>query len=289
MIFFDKVAILGTGLLGASFAFALKEKKLAGKISAWSRSPSTREKCKARGDIFDAVCETPWEAVKDADLVLICTPTSTIARLLAQVSKSLKKGALVSDVGSVKGSVCRDCSKIMENTGASFIGSHPMAGSEKIGIDYADLSLFTGRPCFVVAEKNENKLGQKVLGELWKNLGMKVFFANPDMHDSIVAHVSHLPHLLAVVLCAQSSEFSGGDLRDYSGPGFADTTRVASGSPEMWDSICADNKIQILSALKDFSADLQKLISALENSDTEYVGQILRKAKNYRDALGNAK
>ncbi len=289
MIFFDKVAVLGTGLLGASFAEVLRRKGLAGKISAWSRSEQTRAKCRAKSDIYDIVEDYPQEAVKDADFVLICTPTAFIAPTLRQVAKHLKKGALVSDVGSVKGSICAECSKIIMNTGASFIGSHPMAGSEKIGIDFADVNLFEGRPCFVCANVGENKFAQRVLTELWKQVGMKVFCVEPNLHDSIVARVSHLPHLLAVTLCSQSADFENGDLREYSGPGFRDTTRVASGSPEMWDSICADNSEQILKALKDYSENLNKLIDAFEKSDADFIARRLRKAKQYRDGLDNAK
>jgi len=141
----------------------------------------------------------------------------------------------------------------------------------------------------MISGVGENKFAQRVLTELWKQVGMKVFCVEPNLHDSIVARVSHLPHLLAVTLCSQSADFENGDLREYSGPGFRDTTRVASGSPEMWDSICADNSVQILKALKDYSENLNKLIDAFEKSDADFIARRLRKAKQYRDGLDNAK
>ena len=132
---FRKVAILGTGLLGASFAFAAKNRGLCEKISAWSRSESTRKKCSILPEIFDEVFDSPEKAVSDADLVVICTPTENIPGIAAQIAPNLKKGAVVTDVGSVKGKICELCSKPIASCGAHFVGSHPMAGSEKIGID----------------------------------------------------------------------------------------------------------------------------------------------------------
>lgn len=281
---FRKVAILGTGLLGASFAFAAKNRGLCEKISAWSRSESTRKKCSMLPKIFDEVFDSPEKAVSDADLVVICTPTENIPGIAAQIAPSLKKGAVVTDVGSVKGKICELCSKPIASCGAHFVGSHPMAGSEKIGIDFADEKLFDSRPCFVTPLSNADEDSAKNVSELWRAMGMRVYVVSTQLHDAIVARISHLPHLAAALICDTAADFDI-NLLPYSGPGFRDTTRVASGSPQIWESIITDNRGEILSALGEFSERLGRLVKAIEASDMQAVSEILKKAKSFRDKL----
>ena len=285
MFFVKKVAILGTGLLGASLARALKSRSLAEKVSGWSRSAATRQKCARLSDVFDCVCETPSEAVRNADLAVMCVPTANIPDLSREVASDLMKGAVLTDVGSVKSGICAECEKAMSALPASFVGSHPMAGSEKIGPDFSDANLFDGRPCFVTPIESTPDAAGKFVKSMWEAVGMRVYMVSPDIHDSIVAHVSHLPHLLAGTLCINASKFDCADLRKYAGPGFKDTTRVASGSPEMWDSIVFDNRAEILKALRDYSRDLSRLISSIENFDKADIARRLRSAKAYRDSI----
>ena len=280
-----KVSVLGAGLLGASFARAVKAAGAAECVSTWSRSESTRAKSRALSDVFDIVCDTPSEAVQDADLVVLCTPTEHIPLLAKEIAPSLKKGAIITDVGSVKRNICEKCAAAINPTGAIFIGSHPMAGSEKIGIDYSDASLFQGRPCFVTPETDEEKRSAAILRDVWEAVGMRVHFVSPAEHDKIVSRVSHLPHLLAGLLCITAANFEKEDLRNYAGPGFRDTTRVASGSPEIWDSIISDNKKEIVDALKSYAANFNEMLEALERGDMKIIGEMLRKAKDYRDKL----
>ena len=280
-----KTAILGAGLLGASLARALKAGKISDSVSVWSRSASTRVKCRALPEVFDEVCETPGQSVMGADLIVLCAPTANIPELAREISAFLKDGAVVSDVGSVKAGICGECAAALDGTGAVFVGSHPMAGSEKIGVDYSDEKLFAGRPCFVTPDKGEMSLAAKLLGKIWEAVGCKVYFISPAEHDAIVARVSHLPHLLAGTLCVNASKFEEADLKKFVGPGFRDTTRVASGSPEMWDSIIADNRREILAALKSYIDDLITLFFHIEKGDADAVGTHLRAAKKFRDEL----
>ncbi len=280
MIFYDKVAILGAGLLGGSLAKALKERSLAGRVSVWSRSESTRAKCAAMPLIFDEVCGSPSAAVKNADIVVLCTPTQNIPVLAREICASVKSGAVITDVGSVKAKICAECGKIYGGLDADFVGAHPMAGSEKIGVDYADAQLFENRPCFVAS----NSTAAEKVSAMWRAVGMRVYGVSPEEHDAIVARVSHLPHLLAGTLCLVSAGYKT-DLRPFSGPGFRDTTRVASGSPDIWDSIVADNKDEILAAVKDCAKSLNALVENLEDSDFAAVARRLREAKKFRDGL----
>ncbi len=282
MFFLEKVAILGAGLLGASLAKALRSRSLVREISVWSRGESTRAKCVILADVFSSVCATPAEAVKDADVIVLCTPTDNIPFLAKEIAPFLKSGAIVTDVGSVKSKICAECTSALEGTGAEFVGSHPMAGSEKIGVDFSDAMLFENRPCFVVASAHSDSVETVV--EMWRAVGMKPYFMSAQEHDRVVARVSHLPHLLAGTLCIVSGE-NNIDLRQYAGPGFRDTTRVASGSPDIWDSIVFDNQDEILSALKDYSRSLNELIEQIENCDKQSVGLRLRVAKKFRDGL----
>ncbi len=282
MFFIEKVAILGAGLLGASLAKALRSRNIVGTISVWSRSETTRAKCVKLVDVFSSVCATPLEAVKDADFVVLCTPTENIPILAKEIAPFLKNGAIVTDVGSVKNKICAKCAEALEGTGAEFIGSHPMAGSEKIGVDYSDETLFENRPCFIVSSSRSVSLKKVV--EMWRSVGMKPYVVSACEHDRIVARISHLPHLLAGTLCVVTGE-NDTDLRPYAGPGFRDTTRVASGSPDIWDSIIPDNKAEIVSALRDYSCSLNELIAQIESDDGQSVGLRLRVAKKFRDGL----
>lgn len=287
MIFFEKVAILGAGLLGASLAKALKKRAVAGSVSVWSRSESTRAKCTELSDVFDKVCPTPREAVENADIAVLCAPTENIPPLAREVATALKNGAILTDVGSVKGAICAECSAALAGTGAVFVGSHPMAGSEKIGIDFSDAELFESRPCFVVSNSDAGAQTLEAAGKLealWGAVGMSVARVSASEHDAIVARISHLPHLLAGTLCLVAAA-APRDLRRFAGPGFRDTTRVASGSPAVWDSIVADNRGEILSALKDYRESLSALIAAVEAGDKAVISKRLRDAKVYRDGL----
>lgn len=279
------VAILGTGLLGASLAKALKKRRVAEKVYAWSRSEATRKKCLALPSVFDEVFDSPNDAVRNADLIVICSPTSNIVDIVKTISSDLKNGAYITDVGSVKQVVCDSCRAVLTDKNAVFVGSHPMAGSEKIGIDYSDSELFEGRPCFVTPYSDGDEFCAKKISKIWQAVGMNVYSISPQMHDSIVANVSHLPHIVSGTLCNTASKFPELDLRNYSGPGFRDSTRISSGNPEIWDCIIADNRTEILSALKNFSTELNAIIQAIENKDSEKVGQFLRNAKTYRDRL----
>ena len=271
--------------MGASFARAVKEYGVADRVCMWSRGESTRAKGRALCGVFDEVFDTPQEAVKDADLVILCTPTEHIPVLAKEIAGSLKRGAVVTDVGSVKRNICKKCTEIINPTGAVFVGSHPMAGSEKIGLEYSDASLFKGRPCFVTPYSEIEAEAAGLLRKIWTDIGMRVHFSTPAEHDAIVARVSHLPHLLAGLLCINASNFDKDDLKKYAGPGFRDTTRVASGSPAIWDSIIADNRVEILHALKSYAANFNEMLEAIEQSDFKLIGEMLRKAKDFRDEL----
>ncbi|MBT6957440.1 MAG: prephenate dehydrogenase/arogenate dehydrogenase family protein [Opitutae bacterium] len=278
----DKITILGPGLLGASLGMAVREHGLFDTVHAWSRRDETRKKCRAQ-PWCDAVWETAEEAVEDADITVICAPVQVIPELLVKISDHLKPGSVLTDVGSTKTSICNAAEKYLQKD-ISFVGSHPMAGSEKTGLENAHSGLFKGQACILTPTIQSNAEGLKIIRNFWETLGMQVGETSPADHDRIVAAVSHLPHILASALCENLLKKDPA-WKAFSGKGLRDTTRVAAGDAELWRQILDDNSPAILEVLKQFSNDLTQFSEALKKGDLQCVQQILRDGKIFRDSL----
>lgn len=279
---FNTVSILGGGLLGSSLAIALKNNKLCKKINLWSRSEDTRNKCSQK-DWCDEVFDSPKEAVIGADLVMFCTTTETIPIIAKEVVGCLKSGSISSDVGSAKGEICRDCEKVFKGARGVFIGSHPMAGSEKAGVDHADPNIFLNRTCFVCANDSSD---EKVLrlASMWRTIGMTVAVVSPEDHDKIVASISHLPHMVSVNLAYIAS--ANRDIyKEFSGNGFLDTTRIAASDVDMWMSIISHNRKNIIEEMKRYKGTFEKFLTAIESGDVEFIKKILSESSIFRRDL----
>jgi len=279
---FDQITILGPGLLGASLLKAAKARGLCKRTAAWSRRAETRAKCEGQ-PWCDAVFTDVGKAVAKADLVVVCTPVDTIVPLLEKIGPKLKSGALVTDVGSTKSLICRHGRAALPKK-VAFVGSHPMAGSEKTGLDYADAELFQNRACFVTPLLDTKAKDIDRLTRFWKALGCEVTTTTPEAHDEIVAHLSHLPHMLASALCAYLSTRDPKWL-PLGGPGLRDTTRVAAGDPAMWKAIALENREEILRALDGFQQELDQLRVALHNQQGLALQHILERGRDYRVRL----
>lgn len=279
---FDQATILGTGLLGASLMRALRSHGLAKRIAAWSRRVETRLKCEGQ-PWCDAVYDNPHEAVADADLVVLCTPVEQIATLAGSIAPNLKTGALVTDVGSTKSLVTRRSHAAMPEY-AAFVGSHPMAGSEKSGPEHSSETLFRNRMCLVtpLPETPPDAL-EKIL-RLWRGLDMRVATMSPERHDEIVAHISHLPHILASALCAYLSR-KDPEWSAYAGGGLRDSTRIAAGDAGLWQSIVSENKAEILRALDGFELELQGFRRAIHNDQAPQLWRLLEDGRAFRQNL----
>lgn len=280
---YQQATILAPGLLGTSLALALRQQALARRIVIWARRPEARlEALKQKH--AEAAPATPEEAVEGSDLVVLCPPVEHIIPLGERLRPALAKGALVTDVGSTKSLICRHLARGLAPQ-ATFIGSHPMAGSEKAGADHARSGLFAGRPCFLTPLDDTPPETVERLARLWQALGMDVTTTTPEHHDEIVAHVSHLPHLLASALAL----FLAGKEPAWAalaGNGLRDTTRIAAGSPDLWKAIFSQNREELLRALDGFEASLQQLRSALINQRDFEVRHLLEQGKHFRDRLG---
>lgn len=279
---FEQITVLGPGLLGASLLLAVRERNLCTSTRAWSRREETRARC-AELNLCTSVHSDPVEAVRGADLVIACTPVGHIPQLLQSIAGALEPQALVTDVGSTKLSICRAAATAI-NGRAVFIGSHPMAGSEKSGLEFADPLLFERRPCFVTPDPGTKSAAVETIRDFWTRLGMQVTITTPQQHDAITAHISHLPHLLASALAA-FLDGKHASWRQHAGAGLRDTTRIAAGDPDLWQQIFSSNQSEVLTALDDFIDTLGSCRRELVNGDITAIRRRLTAGKSFRESL----
>ncbi len=282
-MYFPKVTLVGVGLLGGSLGLALKARQLAGHVEGYVRRAASVTECKRLG-VVDGATTDLLAAVRDADLVVFCTPLAQMRTLAEQCTPVLRPGALVTDVGSVKGTVVTELEPIFSKANAQFIGSHPMAGGEKTGPAAARADLFEQAVCIVTpGAKTPIKL-VKQMEDFWAALGGRPLRLTPDQHDSLVARSSHLPHVAAAELANYIlSPAHPKEQPALCAAGFRDTTRIAAGSPEMWRDIALANRKHLARALGVFIEDLQEFQHALESGDVKAVDEFFETAKHRRD------
>lgn len=274
------LAILAPGLLGGSVAQAARTRGAAQRITLWARRPETRLALREQA-WCDAVTESAADAVRTANLVVIAAPVDRIVPLVREIAPSLSAGAIVTDVGSVKAEICRLAAAAMP-AGTHFIGSHPMAGSEKTGWEHSTATLFQNRTCFVTPLEGANPEAAASVAGFWRDLGGEPVSVAPDRHDEIVAHISHLPQVLASTLCAFLAS-KDNTWRNYAGGGLRDTTRIAGSDPQLWRTILEQNRDEVLRALTGFEAELHSLRAALSNRDYPEVTARIERGRAYRE------
>ncbi len=276
----EQITILAPGLLGGSVARAARARGAARRIVVWARRPETRLAL-AGMPWCDRIAESPEDAVKGAGLVVIAAPVDRILPLVHQVAPSVDPGAVVTDVGSVKGEISRVGHQALLGK-AHFVGSHPMAGSEKTGWENGSADLFEGRSCFVtpIADSHADSVARVVA--FWRDLGAEVVTVDPDAHDEIVANISHLPQVLASSLCAFLASRDP-SWRNFAGGGLRDTTRIAGSDPKLWRTILEENRDEVLRALRGFQDELQGMQAALANRDYVEVAARMERGRAYRE------
>jgi len=273
----NQITIVGTGLLGGSIGLALRYAGFTGKIIGVARSESTR-RAALEHHCIDQAGEDPVASVIDSDLIILCTPVGTIPGLFDQLAEHVDPQAVITDVGSTKHSIVQAAHAKLKHPGR-FVGSHPMAGSETTGPENARADLFTGKPVIVTPDAHTDADAVEQVETLWRALGMHVTRAGAKEHDQMVAHISHLPHALAVLLVIAAEE--GGGL-EVASTGFTDTTRIAGGDPELWADIFLDNAEPVVEAL-DLSMKLTKgLRDVIARGDREHLLKILSQAQRVR-------
>ncbi len=275
-----QLTILAPGLLGGSVARAARAKGVAQKIVIWSRRPETRLQLRAQ-PWCDAVAETPEDAARGASVVVVAAPVDRIVPLIKQVAPALAPGALVTDVGSVKGEIARLGAAALADR-AHFVGAHPMAGSEKTGWEHSTAGLFEHRTCFVTPLKETAAPAVQGVVKFWHDLGAEVVTVDPDQHDEIVAHISHLPQVLASTLCSFLAKKNPA-WRNHAGGGLRDTTRIAASDPQLWRTILEQNRDEVLRALRQFEDELHGFQTALANRDYVEIVARLERGRAYRN------
>ena len=278
-----KVSLVGVGLLGGSLGLALKQRRLADLVVGYVRRPGSIKEC-IRAGAVDVATMDLRRAVSDADLVVLCTPIAQMRSLAELLVPALQPGTIVTDVGSVKKSVVDDLAALVAKSAAHFVGSHPMAGSEKTGVSAARADLFVEAVCVVTPEPRSDRAAVGKVCELWKSVGGRVLKLAPGAHDEFVSRSSHLPHVVAAQLAnLVLSPANPKPQAMLCANGFRDTTRIASGSPEMWRDIAMANKKNLLGALESFERGLAGFKKALKKSDAAAVSRFFEQAKTRRD------
>jgi cyclohexadieny/prephenate dehydrogenase len=267
---FRKVALIGFGLIGGSIARAARAQGLAGEIVATAHSARTRARVLELG-VVDRVVETNAQAAADADLVILCIPVGACGPVAQEIAAHLKPGAIVSDVGSVKGAVVRDMAPYLP-AGVHFVPAHPVAGTEHSGPDSGFAELFINRWCILTPPEGTDANAVDRLRAFWTAIGAKVEIMTPDHHDMVLAITSHLPHLIAYTIVGTADELEGvtqSEVLKFSAGGFRDFTRIAASDPVMWRDVFLTNKDAVLEMLGTFNEDLAKLTRAIRRGDGE--------------------
>ncbi|HEV8541924.1 MAG TPA: prephenate dehydrogenase/arogenate dehydrogenase family protein [Verrucomicrobiae bacterium] len=284
-----KVTLVGVGLLGGSLGLALKKRGLAALVEGYVRREATIQEALACGAVDHASTDLE-KAVRGANLIVLCTPLAQMIPLAHRFASQVVPGVVVTDVGSVKAPLVAELEPLFSKHRATFVGSHPMAGSAKMGVSAARADLFEGAACVVTpsryADPNSDDATPVILIEsLWRGVGAFPMRLSPEQHDEVVARSSHLPHVLAAHLASY--------VLDPKEPyqqarlcanGFRDSTRIASGSPEMWRDIVMMNRGAVSGALKEFSTYLREFEAVLERNSAAEIQEFFEKAKTLRDA-----
>ena len=284
---YNSLSIIGPGLIGASIAKSVHQKKLAKEIHLWARNEHKRATC-LKHDWCDYAHEFLEGAVKNSDFIVLCTPVNTIIPILETITPHLTPNTIVTDVGSVKKKICTQANTITKDASFHFIGSHPMAGSEKSGMEHASIELLKQATCIITPNECTDALALEKVTRFWSQLEMNPTHMSPEDHDSLIAKISHLPHIIASALAASLSDIPDNQF-SFAGGGLNDTTRVAGGSPTLWQSIIYQNSDQILKAIDQFEQTLKALKSSLNKEDLDGLHKILQDGQLVRKTIEKSK
>ena len=283
---FDTIALVGIGLIGSSIAREIKDKGLAGSVTVSSRSDATLKRAQELG-LGDRYTTSAAEAVKDADLVVVSVPVGASGAVAAEIAANLKPGAIVTDVGSTKGSVIAQMAPYMP-PGVHFIPGHPIAGTEYSGPDAGFIGLFKGRWCILTPLPETDEAAKAKLRTFWETLGSMVDDMDPEHHDKVLAIVSHLPHIIAYNIVGTADDLEAvteSEVIKYSASGFRDFTRLAASDPIMWRDVCLHNKDAILEMLARFSEDLAYLQRAIRWGDGDKLFDLFTRTRAIRRSI----
>ncbi|MDP1768569.1 MAG: prephenate dehydrogenase/arogenate dehydrogenase family protein [Nitrospirota bacterium] len=285
---FTQVTIIGVGLIGGSLGMILRRKGLATKIVGVGRRVENLKTAVELGAI-DCYVADPKDGVRDADLVVLATPVDTYDRHLTEWASSLKPGAIVTDVGSVKGLLVEQAERAMP-TGVHFVGAHPIAGKEKTGVAAGSDRLFMGARCIITPTNRTNPQALEQVQAMWRETGSVVLTMDAHLHDKVLGAVSHLPHVAAFALInalaeIREQQIPSLDLARHSGGGLRDTTRIAASSPEMWRDIFLWNRDNVVMFIEAYERSLGQLKQLIQAGDAAGIEKTLERARQEREKL----
>jgi prephenate dehydrogenase len=285
-IHFNKVTIIGVGLIGGSLARVMKAQNLADVIHGAGRSSESLEQAIRLG-VIDQRGQSAAHAVEHADLVVLATPVGAFLPIVREIAPHMKLGAILTDVGSVKGVLVRSLEGLLPS-GVHYVPGHPIAGREKHGVDAAIETLFQGAKCILTPTDRTDAGALDAVKALWAAAGMNVVLMDPERHDHIFAAVSHLPHAAAYAMVSTVAEFSSGtdSYITFSGAGFRDFTRIAASSPEMWRDVCLLNGNNIVEMIEQYQFSLNRIKKAIKHNDGRRLEALFRAASDLRKGLG---
>ena len=284
---FDRLCLLGTGLIGSSLARVARARgDIARTVVAHAKTGATLDRVRELG-IADIVEPDPARAVQGADAVIFCIPVGAYAEVMETVAPHLRPGAVVSDVGSTKGSVVRDLAPLMP-PGVHLVPAHPMAGTEYSGPDAGFAELFEGRYCILTPLPGTDPAAVETVAEFWRRCGSMIETLDPATHDKIVAIVSHLPHLIAFTICSTAddlAEETKEKVLKFAASGFRDFTRIAASDPTMWRDVFLNNREALLEMLGRFVEDAHALGRAVRRGEAGYIEDRIRRGRKIRRSL----
>ena len=286
---FEKVCILGLGLIGGSIGLAIKRSNISNQITGYARSNSTLERAIELG-LVDSVKDNLKDAVNNSDLVILATPLSTFRELVEEMSPFLKKGCIITDTGSAKLTVIEDLKDILPN-GVEFVPGHPIAGTEESGPDAGFAELFDNRWCILTPTEDNSSNAVDLVKDFWESIGSKVEIMDPMHHDKVLAITSHIPHLIAFNIVGTANNLANVTEKEvvkYSAGGFRDFTRIAASDPKMWSDIFTYNSDAVLEMLDLFSNDLAKLKAAVIKKDSDLLFSNFEKTREVRKNIIDA-
>jgi prephenate dehydrogenase len=281
----NRLAVIGVGLIGGSFALALREAGAVGSVVGIDADRYNLERAFSLG-IIDEMATDARSGVSDADVVFVSVPVCSISSVVRDIAPALASGCIVADGGSVKASIVRECEASIP-TGCRFIGGHPIAGTEHSGPAAAFAGLFKGRRCVLTPGPDSDADALQTVSKLWLAAGAEVCCMEAEHHDRIFAEISHLPHAVAYALvhAVGSADVEGENVLSYSAGGFKDFTRIASSDPAMWRDIALMNRDALLASIDGFSASLAELRKRIDSGDQTGLTEFFTTAKLFRDGI----
>ena len=278
----NKITIIGVGLIGGSLGRAIKERNLAKVVFGYGRDQSRLEEAQ-KSNVIDAFSTNIKEAIDEANIIVIATPVGTFKDILHQIEPLISSNVIITDVGSTKSDIVNIVNDVLKDNSSCFIPAHPIAGKERSGFEVSDSKLYDGKKVIITPQETNSPESIDVIDQMWKNVGADVDFMSAESHDNLLGMTSHLPHMLAFSLVNYLVD-QNPNASIYAGGGFKDFSRIASGDAIMWRDICLQNKNQIMSHIKGYQSTLDDLLKAINDEDSEKLGQLFTTAKKTRDS-----